>query len=85
MPADVADEVDAHAAGPGVVGVAVQAEGAEVALELPPEDRRRLPAAGVARLLAAEEDEVAVRTGPRRERGRAIVVVVVVFEYGTGE
>lgn len=67
VPADMADEVDAHAAGPRVVHVAVEAQRAEVAFELAFEQGRRLPAAGVAGALGAHEDEVFVRAGARLE------------------
>ena len=63
MPAHVADEVDADAAGAGVVEVAVEAERPQVALELAAEQWRRLAAACVARFLAAKEDEGEVRAG----------------------
>lgn len=39
MPTDVADEVYPYAAGAGVVEVAVEAEGAEVAFEFTAEER----------------------------------------------
>ena len=60
MAADVVDEVDADAAGPFVVQVAVQAERTQVALQLFAEEGCGLAAAGVAGLVAAEEDEVVV-------------------------
>ena len=63
MAADVAYEVDAHASRTLVVEVAIQAERAQVSLELFAEEGSRLAAAGVAGLLAAEENEVFVGTG----------------------
>lgn len=75
VPADVADEVDAAATGPLVVMIAVQAERAQVSFKLALQQRRRLPAARVARLLATEQNKVFVwaRTqgegrGERRQR-----------------
>lgn len=69
VPADMADEVDAHAARPRVVHVPVQAQRPEVAFELAFEQGSRLPAARVAGALGAHEDEVFVRAGARLERG----------------
>lgn len=63
MSADMRDEVDAHSPGPLVPEVAVQSERPEVSLEFAAQEGRRLPAAGVARFLRAEEDEVAVWAG----------------------
>lgn len=85
MTADVVDEVDAAAAGALVMQVAVQAEGLQVALELAAQERGGLAAAGVACLVAAEQDEVVVRAlagyqGGRRRagvRGGAAVVGLV--------
>lgn len=54
MPADVADEIYAYAAGAFVEEVAVEAEGAQVALEFSEEERCGLAAAGVACALGAE-------------------------------
>lgn len=73
MPANVADEVDAHPAGPVVVQVAVQAERLQMALELAPQEWRGLAAAGVAGFLGAEQDEVGVWAGSGGEmlRGAA--------------
>ena len=55
---------------PLVVQVAVEPQGPEVALELAAQERRRLPAARVARLLAAQEDQVLVRAGAGLEGWR---------------
>lgn len=62
MPTDMTDEIDGHTSGPFVVKIAIQTQRAEMAFELPAEERRGLSAAGVARLLGAEEDKVFVRT-----------------------
>lgn len=53
MAADVADEVDAYAAGTVVVEVAVEAEGSEEAFEFFAQEGGGLTAAGVAGFLAA--------------------------------
>lgn len=71
MPAHVADEIDAHAPGPLVVQIAVETQGAEMAVEFSEEQWCGLPAAGVAGALAAEEDEGAVAAGAGCERGAA--------------
>ena len=63
MPAYVADEIHAYAPGPLIVQIAVQTQGAEMAAEFSEEQGRGLPAAGVARALAAEQDDGAVAAG----------------------
>lgn len=54
--ADMADEIDAHATGSLVVQVAVEAEGAEVALKFAAEQGRGLSASCVPGALGTEED-----------------------------
>lgn len=63
MAADVTYEVDSYSSRSLVVEVAVEAERTEVAFEFFAEEGSRLAAAGVAGLLAAEEDEIFVGTG----------------------
>lgn len=60
MAADVVDEVDADSAGPFVFQIPVQAQRTQVPLELAAEQRRGLSAAGIARAVGAEQDEVSV-------------------------
>lgn len=63
VPAHVVDEVHPHAARSLVVEIAVQAQGSQVPLQLLPQYGRALSAAGVARLVGAEEDQGAVWGG----------------------
>ena len=69
--ADVVDEVEADAAGAGVVEVAVEAERAEVAGKLLCEERGRDAAARVAALVRAQEHNVVVGAGVGCERAAA--------------
>ena len=69
MPAHVRDEVDADAAGPLVVQVAVESQRGEVALEFLAQEGCGLAAAGVAGFLAAHQDEVFVGAGAGFEGG----------------
>lgn len=65
MAADVRDVHDAHAARPGVIVVAVEAERAQVAFEFASDERSGDAAAGVAAVVRAEEDEVVAEAGAR--------------------
>ena len=55
MPSDVRDEVDPDSAGAAVLRISVQAQGPQVTLELPFQERRRLAAPCVASSLRAHQ------------------------------
>jgi hypothetical protein len=63
----MANKINPHPARPLIIQVAVQPQRLQVALELLAQQRRRLAAAGVARLLAAEQDQRPVRARSRRQ------------------